>query len=67
MSEYSTMEHILRIHDNHSQHLAIDLNDDTKLATYRHVEHMKTNGAASSYILGNVTRVNCSPKYSLRK
>ena len=67
MNEYSTMEHTLRLHDNHSQHLAIDSSDDTKLVTYRHVEHMKMNGATSPYIFGNVTRVNCSPAYSLGK
>jgi hypothetical protein len=66
MSEYSTMEHVLQIHDNHSEHYSIKSTDENQIASYKHVEHMKTS-LEMPFTISNLTKVHCSPKFSLRK
>jgi len=67
MNEYSTKEHILQIHDNHSEHLSINPNDGNGVSTYKHVEHIKASASMLPFTLINTTDVSCSPKFSLRK
>lgn len=67
MSEYSTVEHFYQIHDNHSEHFSLKSNDDYGGPIYKHVEYLKTSSAMVSFVVGNTTDVNCSPKFSLRK
>ena len=70
MSEYSTMEHIYRIHGNHSEQFAInsdDHEDGNDQPTYQHVEHMKTGVSLIPFTLMNETDVSCSPKFTLSK
>jgi hypothetical protein len=67
MSEYSTMEHVLQIHDNHSEQFSINSDDGNDMPTYRHVEHIKTSASMIPFSLMNATDVSCSPKFSLRK
>jgi len=67
MSEYSTMEHVLHIHNNHSEHLPIETYDEYDSPIYTHVEHIKTNVLILPFIIGNATNVKCSPRFSLRK
>jgi len=61
------MEHVLQIHDNHSEQLAIHSNDENDLPTYKHVEHMKTSASMMPFTLINETDVSCSPKFNISK
>ena len=68
MREYSTMEHVLHLHNNHTKYLQIDNLNSFDLPDYAHVEHLK--GAALvvlPFTIGNITNVKCSPRFSLRK
>jgi hypothetical protein len=65
MSEYSTMEHVLHIHNNHSEHFVVD--DEYDSPVYTHVERMKPSALILPYTIGNLTNVKCSPKFSFRK
>lgn len=70
MSEYSTMEHIFRIHGNHSEQFAVnsdDVENGNDQPTYKHVEHMKASASSIPYTLINETDVSCSPKFTLSK
>jgi hypothetical protein len=67
MNEYSTIEHVLQIHDNHSEQFSINSDDGNDMPTYRHVEHIKTSASMIPFSLMNATDVSCSPKFSLRK
>jgi hypothetical protein len=67
MSEYSTIEHILRIHNNHSEHLPIENDSEHNFPVYTHVENIKTSLLILPFTIGNATKVKCSPKFSLRK
>lgn len=64
MSEYSTVEHILQVHESHSEQLAISSNDGHVIPAYRHVEYIKSDVPFEEK---NATQVSCSPKFSLRK
>jgi hypothetical protein len=64
MSEYSTVEHILQVHENHSEQLAISSNDGHVIPAYKHAEFIKPN---LPFEERNATHVSCSPKFSLRK
>jgi hypothetical protein len=66
MIEYSTMEHVLQIHDNHSEHLSINSSDENGATYYKPVEHIKTN-LEIPFTISNLTKVHCSPKFSLSK
>ena len=63
-TEYSTIEHFLQIHENHSEHFSIKQTDVYETPIYRHVENLKTSGAMIPSVLGNATDVSCSPKFS---
>jgi hypothetical protein len=67
MTEYSTIEHVLQIHSNHSEHFSIKSIDGSEIPTYKHVEYFKASASMIPSVLGNVTDVICSPKYSLSK
>jgi hypothetical protein len=67
MSEYSTMEHVLHLHGNHSEHLLLDSSYENDTATYTHVENLKISLSKLPFTLGNATHVKCSPRFSLRK
>ena len=67
MSEYSTLEHILHLHNNHSQQFAIELSDGYESPAYTHVETLQGSVLTLPFTLGNVTQVKCSPRFSLRK
>jgi hypothetical protein len=67
MNEYSTIEHVLQVHDNHSEHLSINSNDGHGIPVYKHVEHIKASASMIPVAFINVTDVHCSPKFSLRK
>ncbi|CAF4541732.1 unnamed protein product [Rotaria sp. Silwood2] len=66
MSEYSTMDHILRIHNNHSNQLPIEIYDEYDSPAYTHVEDIKTNVFILPLTIVNATHVKCSPRFSLR-
>ncbi|CAF1217425.1 unnamed protein product [Adineta steineri] len=67
MSEYSTKEHMLQLHNNHSQHLLFDASsDEYELPAYTHVENIKTSISDLPFTLGNITNVKCSPQFSLQ-
>ncbi|CAF1395460.1 unnamed protein product [Rotaria sp. Silwood1] len=66
MSEYSTIDHILRIHNNHSEQLPIETYDEYDLPVYTHVENIKTSVYILPFIIVNATHVKCSPRFSLR-
>jgi hypothetical protein len=65
MNEYSTIEHVLQVHDNHSEHLSINSNDGHGIPVYKHVEHIKASASMIPVAFINVTDVHCSPKFSL--
>ncbi|CAF3347704.1 unnamed protein product [Rotaria sp. Silwood1] len=65
MTEYSTTEHFFQIHNNHSEHFSIKYSDGNDAMMYKHVEHIKKSDTAGSFIAGNLTDVNCSPKSNL--
>lgn len=67
MTEFSTTEHVFQIHHNHSERLSIKHSDEDGPVAYKHVEHFKKTDATSSFIVGNLTDVSCSPKFNLRK
>lgn len=67
MSEYSTFEHILQLHGNHSVEFSLDDAEETNSPLYTHVESLASNQLHLPFILGNLTEVKCSPKFSLRK
>jgi hypothetical protein len=67
MSEYSTKEHILFIHQNHSEHLSMETDDEYNSPIYIHVESIKTNVLILPFTIGNITNVKCSPRFSLRR
>ena len=67
MTEYSTIDHYLQIHDNHSEQFAIKPSDDGAPPAYRHVEQLKMSASMVPLVLGNATDVHCSPRFSLRK
>jgi len=66
MKEYSTIEHVLQIHDNHSEHLSINSSDENGITYYKPVEHMKPSFEIP-FTASNVTEVHCSPKFNLGK
>jgi hypothetical protein len=66
-SEYSTLEHVLQIHNNHSKQLSLDNYDEYESPVYTHVENMKTGVSILPFTIGNATNVKCSPRFSLRK
>lgn len=65
MSEYSTEEHFLQVHDNHSEPLAMNYYEANDLPSYKHVEHIKASASMIPFALMNSTDVTCSPKFSL--
>ncbi|CAF0950336.1 unnamed protein product [Rotaria sordida] len=65
MTEYSTIEHVFQIHNNHSERFSIKSSDDDDLIIYKHVEHIKKSDATVPFIPSNLTNVNCSPKSNL--
>lgn len=67
MSEYSTMEHVLHLHDNHSEQLSVSTSDEYQSPVYTHVENFKATALTLPFTLGNITKVKCSPRFSLRK
>lgn len=67
MSEYSTEEHFLQVHDNHSEPLAMNYYEVNDLPSYKHVENIKASASIVPFALMNATDVTCSPKFSLRK
>jgi hypothetical protein len=67
MSEYSTMEHVLHIHNNHSEHFPVEPYDEYDSPIYTHVERLKSSALILPYTIGNLTNVKCSPKFSFRK
>lgn len=66
MNEYSTMENVLQVHSNDSEHFLAESIVGLDTAQYKHVESIKSTGLLPS-ILDNVTEVTCSPRFSLRK
>jgi len=66
-SEYSTLEHVLQIHNNHSKQLSLENYDEYESPVYTHVENMKTGASILPFTIGNATNVKCSPRFSLRK
>jgi hypothetical protein len=67
VSEYSTLEHILHIHNNHSEQLPVEIYDEYESPVYAHVENIKTSVSILPFTIGNATHVKCSPRFSLRK
>ncbi|CAF0896759.1 unnamed protein product [Adineta ricciae] len=65
MSEYSTTEHILHLHSNHSNELFVGNSHEDLSTVYAHVEHINTNVDKLPFTIGNLTHVKCSPKFSL--
>ncbi|CAF3403788.1 unnamed protein product [Rotaria socialis] len=65
MTEYSTLEHLLQVHNNHSERFSIKYSDENNLLTYNHVEHIKKIDSSVPFIVGNMTDVICSPKSNL--
>ncbi|CAF1927082.1 unnamed protein product [Rotaria magnacalcarata] len=65
MTEYSTLEPLLQIHNNHSERFSIKSSDENNLLTYAHVEHFKKIDLPVPFIPGNMTDVICSPKANL--
>ncbi|CAF1397844.1 unnamed protein product [Rotaria sordida] len=65
MSEYSTMDHILHIHNNHSEQLSVESYDEYDSPVYTHVENIKTSVLILPFTIGNITHVKCSPRFSL--
>jgi hypothetical protein len=66
-SEYSTLEHVLQIHNNHSKQLSLDTYDENESPVYTHVENIKPGVSILPFTIGNATNVKCSPRFSLRK
>lgn len=67
MSEYSTMEHVLQIHHNHSGQLELGTHDEHESPIYTHVENIKLSLSTLPFTIANETDVRCSPRFSLRK
>jgi hypothetical protein len=67
MSEYSTMEHVLYIHNNHSEHLSAATYDEYGSPVYIHGEYLPPSAVILPFTLGNLTNVKCSPKINIRK
>ncbi|CAF1197923.1 unnamed protein product [Adineta ricciae] len=65
MSEYSTTEHILHLHNNHSNELFVGNSQEDLSIVYAHVEHISTSVDKLPFTIGNLTHVKCSPKFSL--
>ncbi|UJR13460.1 hypothetical protein I4U23_000474 [Adineta vaga] len=65
MSEYSTVEHVLQLHSNHSDKLSFETSHTDQSIVYTHVEHINTNVDRLPFAVVNITDVKCSPRFSL--
>ena len=67
MSEYSTIEHVLQLHNNHSDQFTLGTYQEGESPVYTDVESMKASVDKLPFTMGNLTNVKCSPRFSLRK
>lgn len=66
-SEYSTFEHAITIHQNHSIHLPAEIHSELDLPMYVHVESIKESITKIPFSTEGTINVKCSPRFSLRK
>ena len=65
MTEFSTFDHILSIHQNHSEELSIRIVNNTLIDSYKHVEHIKSTDVISKLAIGPAIPVTCGQIFSI--